>query len=82
MTVLTPPQLATRWKAKPETVRRLLETGQLRGFTISPPGTKKRHWRITLDAVLAYESGDSTSAQAQPKQRRRLVRAEAPVGPF
>ena len=42
MTIFSPPQVAERWKCKPETVRHLLEAGTLRGFTLSPPGTRDR----------------------------------------
>jgi hypothetical protein len=82
MTVLTPPEVAKRWKAKPETVRRLLETGQLCGFTISPPGTKRPRWRVTFDAVLAYESGDVAKAPDTAARRRRPARMKVPSGPF
>lgn len=82
VTVLTPPQIAARWKCKPETARKLLETGQLVGFKISPTGAKRPRWRVTLDAVLAYEAGEKTLAQPTPRPRRRPARAAAPVGPF
>jgi hypothetical protein len=80
MTVFTPPQVAARWKCKPESVRLLIETGRLCGFTISPPGTKRPHWRITLDAVLAYESGAATTPP--PNSKRRRQRTAVPGGPF
>ena len=81
MTIFTPPQVAARWKCKPETVRRLLETRQLCGFTVSPAGVKRRRWRVTLDAVLNYESGDAPTEAQAPKPRRR-ARVAAPAGPF
>jgi hypothetical protein len=82
MNVLTPPQIAARWKAKPETVRRLLETGQLHGFTVSPIGAKRPRWRVTLDAVLAYEAGDSLPLPTKAKSRRRSTVVAVPAGPF
>ncbi len=82
MTVFTPPQVATRWKCKPETIRKLLETGRLIGFTVSPPGTKRPHWRVTLDAVLAYEAGDTQPEQKTTRASRRKRRREVPAGPF
>ena len=81
MNVFTPPQVAARWKCKPETVRRLLETGALRGFIVSPPGTRRPRWRVTLDAVIAYETGES-EVKAPTGPRRRTRRSVAPAGPF
>lgn len=79
---LTPPQVAARWKCKPETVHKLIEAGLLRAFTLSPPGTKRKRWRVTLDAVLAYEAGDTSKAvEAKPRRSRRRW-AEVPAGPF
>lgn len=78
----TPPAVAKRWACKPETVRKLIEAGVLRGFSVSPPGTRRPHYRITLDAVLAYESGETSKpTEAKPRRSRRR-RAECPNGPF
>lgn len=81
-TTFTPPQLAARWKCKPETVRTLIETGVLRGFSLSPPGTRRPRWRIGLDVVIAYESGERQRPQQAPKNRKGRRRAECPAGPF
>jgi hypothetical protein len=82
MSVFTPPQLAARWKAKPETVRRLLETGQLAGFVVSPVGAKRPRWRITLDAVIEYENSGKPALTKQKKSRRQSIRDAVPTGPF
>lgn len=82
MTVFTPPQVAARWGCKPDTVCRLLKSGALRGFTLSPPGTKRPRWRVSLDAVLAYEAGECTPDRSPSKPRRRATRQEQPSGPF
>jgi hypothetical protein len=82
MTTLTPPEVAVRWKCKPETVVRLLRSGILRGFTVSPPGAKRPRWRVTLDAVRAYEDGDVESTMVQSQKRRCRQRMEVPTGPF
>jgi hypothetical protein len=80
--VLTPPQVAARWKCKPESVRKLLEAGALRGFMVSPPGTKRPHWRVTLDAVINYESGTYRQEQDFGSRRRRVRKEGIPTGPF
>jgi hypothetical protein len=82
MSVLTPPQVARRWHAKPETVRRLLESGVLRGFSVSAPGTKRPRWRVTLAAVVAYEAGETAPATIAEKPHRRRKRTAVPTGPF
>jgi hypothetical protein len=81
MIVFTPPKIAERWRTKPETVIRLLQAGVLRGFTVSPPGTKRRRWRVSIDELLRYESGEVTPAPT-PRRSRRRRRLEAPTGPF
>jgi hypothetical protein len=79
--VLSPPMIAKRWGCKPESVIRLLQAGALCGFTVSPPGTKRPRWRVSLDALLKYEAGDTTSAPARSGSRRRRL-MELPTGPF
>ena len=82
MSVLTPPQIAERWKCKPDSVRRLLEAGVLIGFTISPPGTRRPRWRATLDAVLAFENRDPVATPPVPRRRRLRRSIPSPQGPF
>jgi hypothetical protein len=84
MTVFTPPQIAKRWRTKPETVIRLLQAGVLRGFSVSPPGTKRRRWRVSIDELLRYESGEVTQTPMPSRSRRRRQRQRqaAPAGPF
>jgi hypothetical protein len=80
--VLTPPMIAKRWQCKAGTVIRLLKTGQLRGFVVSPPGSKRPRWRVTTAALEAYERGDSNALPARGKAKRRAVRVSVPAGPF
>lgn len=79
---LTPPEVAARWRCKPETVRRLLACGALRGYSLSPPGTRRPRWRVTLDAVLAYEAGERADPATLTPRRTHRRRAECPAGPF
>ncbi len=48
-TVLTPAELANRWKSTPATIRRMIDAGRLRGFRVGG-----RH-RILLGEVERYE---------------------------
>ena len=51
-TCLTPPQLARRWQCDPATVIALIKSKRLRGFTFSPPGSRRPRWRIAPDAII------------------------------
>ena len=75
--ILTPPQVAKRWRSKPEAVRELCERRLLAGFKVG-----KSHWRITLAAVEAYEQGRA-QPQPEPKPNRRRRAAITNIeGPF
>ena len=69
----TPPTLAKRWGCTPETVLALIRAGRLTAFTLSPPGSKRPRWRITEEAVLAFERGEQSQLvpKADKRQRRR-----------
>ncbi|MBX3437236.1 MAG: hypothetical protein KF861_07090 [Planctomycetaceae bacterium] len=77
---LTPPELARRWRCKPDAVRLLLERGLLAGFNVADPDATRPRWRISLDAVLAFEAG----RRPEPEQPRRRKQSKTPVptGPF
>jgi len=60
----TPPQLARRWKRKPESIIRMIRDGRLAGFNLAAPG-KRPQWRISPEAVQAFEQGQLP----QPKQQ-------------
>lgn len=81
MTTFTPPEVARRWRCKPDAVRGLLLAGLLKGFTISPPGTRRPHWRITLTAVEAYERGERPQ-QVPYSTRQNRRQLAIPDGPF
>lgn len=75
-TVFKPPEIAERWRCKPESVRELLESGALRGFRV-----RRKHWRVTLEAVLEYEQGIPTLPKPE-RRRRKRTRQTVPTGPF
>lgn len=68
---LTPPELAARWRCKPETVLSLIRSGRLRGFTLSPPGSKRPRWRIAPDAITEYESRHEARPVVRVARRRK-----------
>ena len=50
--ILTPEELAERWRVSPDTIYRSLQSGKLKGFQVG------RQWRITLEAVEKHEKGE------------------------
>ena len=51
-TILTPEELAKRWRVAPKTIYRSLSAGVLKGFQVG------KQWRIPLEAVEQYEKGE------------------------
>jgi hypothetical protein len=74
---LTPPELAKIWRCHPSAVIALIRRGELKAFTLSPPGTKRPHWRIRKDAVAEFEK---THRDPPPsKQQAKRVYKEHPL---
>lgn len=66
---LTPPELARRWRVKPERVCAWIKSGELRAFDVSArPGVGRPRYRVPLDAVLEFENRRSAK---QTKTTRR-----------
>lgn len=73
---LTPPQLAQRYGVKVTKVLTWIATGQLRALNVATKVTGRPRWRITPEAIDAFET--SRTAQAQPaKASRRRQRQPA-----
>lgn len=74
----TPRALAEEWASSTEHVLGLIHSGQLRAFSISPPGSKRPRFRIPDDAVAEYERLHSNGPQpaAQPQRRKRPQRGK------
>ncbi|AMV18233.1 hypothetical protein [Planctomyces sp. SH-PL14] len=71
----TPPTLAARWHCTPAAVLALIASGALPAFTTSPADSKKRRWKITEAAVLAYEAGTRPEPAAPTAPRRPTRKA-------
>ena len=50
--ILTPEQVAARWKVTPAVVADMCRRGELKAFKAG------RQWRLHIDAVTAYERGE------------------------
>ena len=49
--ILTPEELAERWRVSPKTIYRSLSAGKIKGFQVG------KQWRIPLEAVENFEKG-------------------------
>ncbi len=59
--ILTTKQVANIIKLHPESVRRLLQLGVLRGFKMGSY-TKQKHWRIKQADLETFVGGDTVQA--------------------
>jgi excisionase family DNA binding protein len=71
---LTVEQAADEIQVHPETVRRLLRTGKLRGHRL---GGRKAGWRIAMSDVVAYLSGGQALPPVQTASPRSALRSSA-----
>lgn len=62
--------LAERWACGEKKVLRFLHSGELKGFSIASEVGGKPRWRISQEAVEAFEAARSNTPPA-PKRRRR-----------
>jgi hypothetical protein len=75
-TALTPPQLARLWGCKPDTIRALIDSSQLRAVNIAKkPGGRPR-WRITPSAICEFENARAAKPKVLPARRRRKKQAD------
>ena len=69
---LTPPELAKRWRVKPERVIAWIKSGELRAFDVSSrPGVGKPRYRIPQDAIIEFENRRSAAQVKTTRQRRK-----------
>lgn len=64
---LSPQEVADIWGVDYQTINRLLKTGRLKGFKV---GSK---WRISREAMLAYEEENRRKVAAPPPAARRRI---------
>lgn len=69
--VLTPPELARRWRCAPAKPIKLIQLGELDAFNVALDPTGRPQWRIPLSAVEAFERSRSVRPTPKPRRRRR-----------
>ncbi len=69
---LTPPQVAERYGASPDTVRGWIERGELRAVNIARPGSKRARYRIEPDALDEFDRKKVPNVAPPTPKRRRV----------
>jgi len=77
---VSPPQLARRYRCKPEKIIGLIRAGKLAAFSIASEGAKRPRYRIDLREVEAFEL--RRSVLPAPKSTRRRKRRDPDVIDF
>lgn len=68
---LTPPQIAERYGVSPDTVRRWIESGQLRAVNIASPKAKRLRYRIEPEALAEFDKQRAAQVKLDQTLRRR-----------
>lgn len=66
----SPPQVARRQQRKPESVIADIKSGRLGAFNIASPGSKRPRYRITAEALEAFERSLAVVPPPKPAPRR------------
>ena len=66
----SPPEVARRWRVKPERVITLIRSGKLQAFNIASEGCIRPRYRITPEALVAFERSLAV-VPPKPVARRR-----------
>lgn len=69
---LTPPQIAARYGIKPEKVLRWIANGELVAVNIAERSTGRPRWRVSEEALQAFERRRSSRPEPKPTRKSRL----------
>lgn len=67
----TPPKYAARLGCKPETVTGWIDSGELAAINVARRGSRRPRYRISPEAIAAFEAARSTVPAPKPIRRRR-----------
>lgn len=73
---LTPPQLARQWGVAPEKIHTLIHSGQLEAVNLATNPNGRPRWRISAEAIKAFQQHRASKPPA-PRRRRRRKRTTA-----
>jgi len=74
---LTISDVARELRTRRESVAALLKSGALAGYDATPPGARRKSYRITRDALDDFKAG--RSAQQTKTPRRKHVARQTPL---
>ncbi len=81
-TTFTPHEISQRYRVNINVVLDWLKTGELQGFSVTrTPDPKKPRWRISEDALAAFELRRTVGTTVVPASKRRRP-ASSPVIDF
>ena len=69
-------QICNRFGVGEHTVLHWINSGQLRAQNVSRDPGGRLKWRVTEEALVAFESARSTSPAPAPSRRQRKARGE------
>lgn len=67
----TPPEVARRYGVAPETVRAWIAAGELDAIDVSDRSTSRPRYRISREALAAFERRRAAVAKPKTTRRRR-----------
>jgi len=70
---LTISEAATELRTRRESVVGLLKSGALAGYDVTPPGAKRKSYRIPRQALDDFKAGRSAQQHKPAKRRTRFV---------
>lgn len=77
---LTPADVAERWNCSRDVVLRLIRSGKLAAFSLTPGKAVRPRWRCKLEDVEAYEPIQSNRVAEENPRTRRMRRPAG--GPY
>lgn len=70
---LTISDVANEIRTRREHVVKLIKSGALQGYDVTPPGAKRKSYRIPREALDDFKAGRSAAQYKQSKRRARVV---------
>jgi hypothetical protein len=66
----TPPEIATRFGCKPETVIAWIRNGELAAINLARRGSLRPRYRVSPEALAAFEQARSVVPRTPPVRRK------------